>query len=294
MDRSKAKQRVPNEWAQIISSVHFIIKKTKKSISNEKTFKFRDDTLLQADELEKNTVLKVHEINVNELDNYMLAVDSPDSTLKFFHIYQEDWSEEVAKKMGRLYEGYLIVHMSRVIPSDKCMEHAQMIAIKAKPVLKECLEYFGAKRNCSVTMLKENEFLIKKPNKECVFLYFSPDLPSLSDEFSISNEYFSSIEKNLLNQKNFPLLDNLKLSLMIEKDIPKRVQKDKFSLVVLCEKLAQIPAKVLSCLVRVASCENVSVSIMSTDETAEISKKLLCSKDDKLLVYNTDGMVFKP
>jgi hypothetical protein len=68
-----------------------------------------------------------------------------------------------------------------------------MIAIKAKPVLKDCLEHFGSKRNCIVTMLKENEFLIKKANKECAFLYFSPELPSLSDEFSISNEYFSSI-----------------------------------------------------------------------------------------------------
>jgi hypothetical protein len=51
----------------------------------------------------------------------MLAVDSPDSSLKFFHICQEDWSEEVARKMERLYEGYLIVHINAIHPNDKCM-----------------------------------------------------------------------------------------------------------------------------------------------------------------------------
>jgi hypothetical protein len=33
---------------------------------------------------------------------------------------------------------------------------------------------------------------------------------------------------------------------------------------------------------------------MCTDEPAEIEKKLPCSKNDKLLIYSTDGMLFKP
>jgi hypothetical protein len=85
-------------------------------------------------------------------------------------------------------------------------------------------------------------------------LYFSPELPFLNDELSLSNEYLSSVEKNLLNQKNFPLLDNLKMSVLMEQEMLTKGQKEKFSLIIMCDKLVQIPAKILNLLIRVAGC----------------------------------------
>lgn len=109
-----------------------------------------------------------------------------------------------------------------------------MIVIKNKQILKESLERFHIRKNHSVSMVKENEFLIKKDNNESVIVLYEPNLAPIDEEFIKNNEYFSGIEKILLNQRKFRLPENMKLSLLIEKNIIRHVHKNKFCIVLLC------------------------------------------------------------
>lgn len=98
----------------------------------------------------------------------------------------------------------------------------------------------------------------------------------------------------MLNRNFIHFPDNVRLSLLIESNILNRIQNEKFIIAFSCDKMVQIPQKLLATLIRASSCDNVTVHIITCDELSEVYRKLPISEKDKIYVYNKNGEIFKP